>query len=214
MKTNKTICVALAVLLLLAAHDLAAAGKNKTSITLLGGLNMFGAIGSDSDYVAGENDFPAIPSYQAPVMGLRLSFGASRRMAWGLDIRYGLTGTVDRRDPSDNETVSVDTPQNLTAILQVQTSLDLTDQLALLIVVGGGAEYRLAQEKTFISSLGNKIVVGKPDKPLSPLVAAGLGLQYMFSDSFGLVAEGRVAYAVRTPAQMVITPALGLVIRF
>jgi len=213
MKTNKTICVAL-VVLMLAAIDLAAAGKKKTSISLLGGLNMFAAIGSDSDYVAGVNDFPVIPSYQAPVLGLRLSFSASRRLAWGLDIRYGLSGTVDRRDPSDNETVSVDTPQNLTALIVVQSFLDLTDQLALIISLGGGGEYRLAEEKVFTSSLGNKIYVGKPEKPFSPLLAGGLGLQYMFGDSFGLVAEGRVAYAVRKPAQMVITPALGLVMRF
>jgi len=213
MKTNQTIHIVLAVLLLLAAGDLAAAGKKKTSISLLGGLNMFGAIGSDGDYVAGVNDFPAIPSYQAPVAGLRLSFSGTRRMAWGLDVRYGLAGTVDRRDPSDNETVSVDTPQNLTAILVVQSLLDLTDQLALILSVGGGAEYRLAEEKEFLSSLGNKIVVDKPDKPFSPLLAAGLGLQYMFGD-FGVVAEGRLAYAIRKPAQMVITPALGLVIRF
>jgi hypothetical protein len=214
MKTKKILCIAAAVLLLLTAGQLGAAGKKNSRIALLGGLNMFAAIGSDSDYVAGENDFPVTPSYQAPAVGLRLTFAGSRRMAWGLDIRYGLAGTVDRRDPSDNETVSVDTPQNLTAVLVAQGTIDLTDQLSLLLMLGGGAEYRLASEKTFTSSLGNKIVVGKPDKPFSPLAVAGLGLQYMFGDNFGVLAEARLAYAVRTPSQMVIAPALGVVIGF
>jgi hypothetical protein len=214
MKLNRIVCVALAVLLLLSAVDLAAAGKYNKRFSLFGGLNMFGASGSESDYVAGENDFPVIPSYQAPFVGLSIAFSSSRLSAWGLDFRYGLAGTVDRRDPSDNETVSVDTPQNLAAILFIQRSLIPSGPLSLFVLIGGGVEYRMATEKEYVSSLGSKIVVGKPDKPLAPLVAGGLGLQYMLGGRFGVGAECRVSYAVRKPAQMIIAPALALVVKF
>jgi len=214
MKLNKIICVALAVLLLLSAVDLAAAGKYKKRFSLIGGLNLFGASGSDSDYVAGENDFPTIPSYQAPFMGLCAAFITSRLSAWGLDVRYGLAATVDRRDPSDNETVSVDAPKNLTAVVFVQRFLNFSGPLVLFVSAGGGVEYRLGEEKEFISDLGNKIIMGAPPKPLAPLLAAGVGLQYMLGNRFGVGAECRLAYALRKPAQMVITPALAVVIKF
>lgn len=214
MKANKSHRVMLSILILLAASNLAAAGKRGTGLTLLAGWNLFGAVGSDSDYVAGSNDFPATPSCQAPVAGLRLTFGGSRRLSWGLDVRYGTAADVVRRDPSDNETVGVETPRNLTAVLAAQIFMDLGDRLALVLTLGGGAEYRLVEEKTFLSSLGNKIVIPKPEKPYAPLAVAGLGAQYMLGGSLGLVAECRLAFAVRDPAQMIVTPALGLVIGF
>jgi hypothetical protein len=213
MKLNKVICITLAVLLL-SAVDLAAAAKYKKRFSLIGGLHLFGASGSKSDYLAGENDFPAIPSYQAPFIGLGAAFITSRLSAWGLDVRYGLAATVDRRDPSDNETLIVDSPKNLTAVVFGQRFLNLSGPLVLFVSAGAGVEYRLGEAKEFISDLGNKIIMGAPKKPLAPLLAAGAGLQYMLGDRFGVGAECRLAYALRKPAQMVITPALALVLKF
>lgn len=215
MKKNIFICVAILAVMLLAAGNLPAKNSfKKMQFTLRGGLNMFNANGKDSDYKAGENDFPVTPAYKAPVFGSGLTFFTSPSFAIGLDVCYGLSAKVDLRDPSDGETIPVDTPKNLVAALNLFQYFNLSKQMQLFISLGGGAEYRLAEEEEYLSNLGSTIIISAPAKPLAPLAAGGIGLQYMLSDALGINLECSAIYIFRDPAQILVSPALALVLKF
>ena len=215
MRKNQYLGIAVIIAMLLAAGNLSAvSAPKKTQLTLSGGFNMFQACGKDSEYVAGENDFPVTPAYKAPELGIGLSFFTSRAFAIGLDVSYGLSAQVDLRDPSDGETIRVDTPKDLVAVLDFCKYFPLGGDMQLFVSAGGGGEYRMVTEKEYISTLGSKIIISKPDKPFSPLAAVGIGFQYMFSDSMGLAVNCRGVYIFRDPAQVLISPALAFVLKF
>jgi len=214
MNPEKLMRTAVVVLLLFSALLLPAAGqRKKVSLELLGGMNLFAASGSDSDYVAGENDFPRSPAYSAPGLGFRAAFLVSPRWAWTIDARYGNSAAIDLSDPSDHETVRVDAPVYLTAVAGGQRSFRLSRSLILCAMMGAGIEYRLVEEKEFFTDLGSKIIIGAPAQPLSPLLAAGIGLQYEFTAALAVGVECRAAYTLREPALWVVIPAMVLALK-
>lgn len=212
MSKRNVIVIAAAALALLAADLPAARAAKKTQLILRAGYNLFQSNGSDGDYVAGENDFPVTPAYGAAALGLGIHFSRSQSMAYGLDVRYGLAGQVDLRDPSDGEVVRVDTPKSLLAVAGITRFIELSGRLRLALSLGAGVEYLTAGDQEFISALGNKIVIPSPEKPFSPLAAIGAGLRATLNDSLGLAMEVQGAYIFRRSAQLLITPSLGLVL--
>lgn len=212
MSKRNIIIIAAVALALLAADLPAAQAAKKTQLILRAGYNLFQSSGSDSDYVAGENDFPVTPAYGAAVAGLGISVSRSKSMAFGLDVRYGLAGQVDLRDPSDGEVVRVDTPKSLLAVVGITRFIELSGRLRLALTLGAGGEYLMGGDQEFISALGNKIAIPSPEKPFSPLAAVGAGVRAMLSDSLGLALEVQGAYIFRQTAQLLITPSLGLVL--
>jgi hypothetical protein len=226
MKMKKHIAFAVAAILLLAAGNLTAAqtarsakaakkanASKKTRLILRAGLNMFQSSGSDGDYVAGANDFPSTPAYQAPALGIGLAFPSSKSLAFGVNVSYGLSAQVDLRDPSDNETIQAEPPKSLLAVLNVAKTIDLSRQMQLLVSLGAGGEYRMGGEQEFVSSLGNRIVLAAPEKPFAPLAALAAGLHYMIADSLGLALDVQGTYIFRDPSQLLITPSLGLILK-
>ena len=220
MKKNTLVIVTIVSMLLLANMQLVAyelpAKKSflKKQFCLRGGLNMFGSNGADSDYVAGSNDFPTTPSYQSQAFGLGFAVFTSRSFAVGLDVRYGLSAQVDLRDPFDGETITVDTPKNLSAVFNFYKYFDLSRRLGVVVSVGGGVENLEAEEKEYLSSLGNKIIITGPEKAISPLAAGALGLQAMLSRSLGLAFDFQAAYVFRNKNQLLLSPSLALVFKF
>lgn len=225
MKRNRPIIFTLLTVLLLAHGPLAAspqpAGKSflkrsflKKQFCLRGGLGMFSVNGANRDYKAGANDFPVTPAYQSPAFGLSFAIFTSRSFAVGLDVRYGLSASVDLRDPSDEETIPADTPKNLTAVFNLYKYFDFSRRLGFYISIGGGLENLMVAEKEYVSSLGNKIIIAAPAKALSPLAAGGFGLQAMLSNSLGIALDFQAAYILRKTAQILVSPSLALVLKF
>ena len=225
MKKNTLIILTIIIILLIANFQLMAIQQPtrksflkesflKKQFCLRGGLNMFSVNGADSDYMAGTNDFPVTPAYQSPTFGFSFAVFTSRSFAVGLDVRYGLSTQVDLRDPSDAETIPVDTPKNLVVALNLFQYFNLSKQMQLFISLGGGTEYRMAEDKEYLSNLGSTIIISAPATPLSPLAAGGIGLQYMFSDALGINLECWATYIFRDPAQILVSPALALVLKF
>ncbi len=186
----------------------------KKQFCLRGGLGLFSANGAVGDYVAGANDFPVTPAYQSPAFGFGFAVFTSRHFAVGLDIRYGLSTSVDLRDPSDGETIPADTPKNLTAVFSLYKYFDFSERLGLYVSIGGGLENLMVEEKEYVSNLGNKIIIAAPEKALSPLAAGGIGLQAMLSRSLGIALDVQGAYILRKAAQILVSPSLGLVLKF
>lgn len=213
MKKNFRVGFAILAILLLAAAGLEARSARRPQLTLRAGLNLFQSCGSEGDYAAGENDFPVTPAHQAPMAGVGLAFGGKGALEFGVELRYGLAATVDLRDPSDGEVVGVDTPQGLVAVLSLAKPIELSPSMRLVLSLGAGGEYRLGGDQEFVSSLGNRIVLLAPEKPFAPLAAFGAGLQVRLAGSLGLALDLQGAYVFRDPAQLVITPTLGLILK-
>jgi hypothetical protein len=211
MKLRRQFSFAVIAVLLLAAGDLAAA--KKPQFTLRAGFNMFPSSGSEGDYVAGGNDFPVTPAHQASALGIGLTFSGSSSLAFGVNVSYGLSSRIDLRDPSDGETIRADTPQSLLAVLGVAKGIDLSRRMQLIVSLGVGGEYRMGGDQEFVSQLGNRIVLRSPEKPFSPLAALAAGVHYMFADSLGVALDVQGAYIFRDPAQLLITPSLGLILK-
>ena len=215
MRKNGTTGVAVIAIMLLAAGSLSADDVfKKTQFTLRAGYGLFQANGDNGDYTPGVNDFPVTPAYSVPVPGIGLAFFTSRSFAVGLNVGYALSGKVDLRDPSDGETVRADTPTSLLAVLSLCRFFPLSRQMELVVSVGGGGEYRMADETEYMSNAGSKIVIAAPEKPFSPLAAAGVGLQYWISSSLALAFECQGVYVFRDPAQVLLSPSLALVLKF
>lgn len=232
MRTKKPVAFAIIAFLLLASGNLAAAkttrttrsaksakavkkakAAKKTRFILRAGLNMFQSNGSDGDYIAGVNDFPSTPAYQAPVLGIGLLFPSSKSLAFGVNVSYGLSAQVDLRDPSDGETIQAEPPKSLLAVLNLAKTIQFSRQMQLLVSLGAGAEYRMGGDQEFVSSLGNRIIMKAPEKPFSPLVALAAGLHYMIADSLGVALDLQGAYVFRDPSQLLVTPSLGLILK-
>jgi hypothetical protein len=211
---RKTIAFAIIAFLLLTAGNLAAARTaKKAQFILRAGFNMFQSSGSDGDYVAGANDFPVTPAHQAPALGIGLTFPGSKSLALGVNVSYGLSAQVDLRDPSDGETIQVEPPKSILAVLSVAKAIDLSRGMQLLVSLGAGGEYRMGGDQEFVSSLGNRIVLSAPEKPFSPQAALAAGVHYMFAGSLGVALDVQAAYIFRDPAQLLIMPSLGLILK-
>lgn len=213
MKNNTRFWVPVLALMLSASVRLpGAANGGQFNLELLAGMDMLMANGSASDYVPGTNDFPSTPAYRAPSVGIRAAFGMSPRFAWTFDLRYGFSAAIDRRDPSDMETVRVDAPRRLSATTGFRGTFASAGSLAIYAVAGAGIEYLLVEEKEFISDQGSRILVNAPEKPLAPVAAAGLGLQYKIG-ALALGLECRATCAFREPVQLALAPVLTFALR-
>jgi hypothetical protein len=220
MKKNNLVVFAILAVLMLANGQLMAIRQParisflKHQFCLRGSLNLFAIHGADGDYVAGINDFPTVPAYQSQAFGLGFAIFTSRSFAVGLDVRYGLSAQVDLRDPSDGETIMVDTPNNLSAVFNFYKYFDLSRRLGLVVSLGGGVENLVAEEKEYLSSLGSKIIIARPEKAVSPLAAGGIGLQTMLNRSLGFVFDFQALYIFRKKMQTLFSPSLALVLKF
>jgi hypothetical protein len=215
MKRNpKAGVVALAALWLIAGELAAITVAKKKQFTLRGGLNLFSACGSASDYRSGENDFPVTPAFTAPAAGIGLMFFSSPSAAIAFDVAYGASANVDLRDPSDGETIRAATPRNLMAACSLFYYLRLSRRLQFSVSFGAGAEIRMAKEEEYISGLGSRILIGAPAPVISPLVVAGIGGQWMASRELAIGLECRAFCFFRGPIQFLVSPALTLGLKF
>lgn len=225
MKTKPFVMLTASAMLLFANFGLTAVetSSNKRSlkdsflkrqVCLRGGLNWFSVNGTENDYLAGSNDFPVTPAYQAPAFGFGCAFFFSRSLAVGLDFDYALSTSVALRDPADGETIKADTPAGLVVAINLFQYFDLSREMRWFICLGVGGEYRMAKDREYMTDLGSRILISAPEKQISPLVAAGLGGQYMFFPGMGITLECRAAYVFRDSAQLFISPRMAVVLKF
>ncbi|MBN2136000.1 MAG: hypothetical protein JW737_09735 [Acidobacteria bacterium] len=142
-----------------------------------GSYNMVQEMGSTGDYVAGENDFPVTPSHNEVGGGLQIMYHVSPLISIGLLGEY-LTGTdVEKIDPSDNETYTYTTYDNVNILANVY--LKFGDELKFFVNAGAGFNMLMPyNDKEETGSLGSIIIVTKPDNSTNFIFAAGGGIMY------------------------------------
>lgn len=202
------------ILIVLIIGCYGAAQEKRVQISLFGGVNHVFAYGSVDDYVSGENDFPAVPSHTPSSYGVALAFFFSDSVGIEFDGRYTTSTKVILEDPSDQDTVEVDTLKrySLTANLLIQIP---TGNFIPYLCVGGGIDKLQAEDQTYTSEYGYEIELSAPERTIDPLFQAGGGIHFLFSDVFGMRIDARYVYIFSDPnAVKGISAVAGLLFRF
>ncbi len=167
----------------------------------------------DTGYEAGANDFSTQAAYSTYGTGCGLTAGS--RIFFGLEIHYNLNGTATLTDPSDNDTVVIDTYKYASGFLTLGLNIVQSTGFRLYIQGGGGIAYGIEiKTKTYTSSLGFETII-EPPKKKTPIVGfGGLGLEVYFSRGIALMVQGRYQYLASDDAQSAVVAMGGLVFSF
>lgn len=176
-----------------------------TNLYLFGKGNFKFSAGSEDDYIEGENDFPMSSNFKTLGFGFGLT-GGSRIVFFGLEAQYNLSGTTTLTDPSDDDTVDIDTYTYATALLQIGFNIFQNSNLRFYINGGGGVSFAIgAETKNYITRLGYDAEIDVPDKKYPITAFGGAGLVLKFSSSMGVLFSGRFQYmALDEPLMSVI----------
>jgi len=146
----------------------------------------------------GENDFPVTPSHTPPYFGLSFSYVITKNVKAELDWRYVFSSKIILSDPSDDDTVEIDTAKQYFVSLNVVYQC-LQGKFRPFVLVGGGINKLLAEAGTFVSEYGYEIELGIPDKTTALFAQFGGGIDFLLSSSFGLLADVRFVYLFTEP---------------
>ncbi len=186
---------------------------SESNLFLFGIGNFFQPI--TGEYVAGENDFSNTSSYQIYGFGLGIMSSSEKTAYTGLEVHYNLKGKATLTDPSDNDTVEIDTYKNIAALLVIGINIVKSDTMKVFINGGGGGKYVLsAEEQTYTSSLGYETIIEVPDKKYDFMAFGGGGIIYMFSGAAGVFASGRYIHVFKDTPESSIMILGGLYLNF
>jgi hypothetical protein len=175
--------------------------------------NFIGSSGSRDDYTEGENEFPLVSAYKNYGVGFGLTFG--KVVFAGIEGHYNLSGKATLTDPTDNDTLDINTYKYVSGIFTLGVNLVRNNILRLYINGGGGVRYNLdAEVQTYTSELGYAVEIEPPEKEFLLEAFGGAGLELYVSQSTGLFFSGRYTYADFDDPQVAIVVLAGLVYRF
>jgi hypothetical protein len=180
----------------------------------LGKVNFMGATGSEDNYIEGENDFPVASSFST--LGFGLGFTTSfHPFFFGLEAHYNLGGTTVLTDPSDDDTVKINTYNYASGFLILGVDLVKNQKYSLFINTGIGLSFALNPEmKAYISEYGYETQIELPEKKQSLTAFGGLGLNIYFSRALGAQVNMRYQYMDQDESQSAFLVAAGIVYTF
>jgi len=188
----------------------------KTELVLFGKKNFIKSAGSKADYIEGKNDFPIMAAHQTYGFGIGLISHPSRIFFMGIEVHYNLSGKAVLTDPSDNDTVEIDTYKNVSSFLILGFNLIKSNFFNFFINGGGGFYYPLdANRKTYISRKGYETIIEPFEKKYHLSEFGGIGVTFSFSKSMGLILYGRYTYiAIKEQPETMIEAITGLFFYF
>jgi opacity protein-like surface antigen len=195
--STKRIWVAVILLFSLFASAVPAQAQ-KWQFSIFGGINHIFQYGSEEDYALGENDFPVTPSHTPAILGASLAYFFSENLGIEIDGRYTPSTGVILVDPSDQDTVEVDTSKHFSLSLNLVFQFSAAN-LKPYLVAGGGFDRVSAEENTYISEYGFEITVEPPESTTDALANFGAGLNYSVSNSVGIRLDARYVLIFTEP---------------
>ncbi|NIM90791.1 MAG: hypothetical protein GTO17_07575 [Candidatus Aminicenantes bacterium] len=164
--------------------------QKKFQVSLYGGLSQVLEYGSEEEYIMGENDFPVTPAHTPLGFGAALTYSLANKMALQFEARYTLSSKVTLVDPSDQDTVDVNTSSHLAAILNFIYHFS-NGKMTPYLVFGVGIDNLLAKDETYISEYGYEVEFLAPEKAMDLVAQAGGGILYFLSPKAGVKLELR-----------------------
>lgn len=186
----------------------------KYQFSIFGGINHVFQYGFEGDYVLGENDFPVTPSHTPAILGASFTYFFSGTLGFEADGRYTFSTKVALVDPSDQDTVEVDTSKHFSLTLNLIYQFP-AGSLKPYLIAGGGFDSVSAEEKTYISEYGFEIIVEPPESTTDALANFGAGLLYSISQGIGIRLDVRYVLIFSKPESIKsLNAVLGLSFRF
>lgn len=166
---------------------------------LTGGCIML-AYGSEQDYVLGENDFPVTPAHSSIQLGGALGLPLNEKLMLELDGRFVFSSPVTLEDPSDEDTVRIDTSRHLMLGLNLVYRMS-GGRFRPYVLVGAGLDKVFAEDMTATSEYGFDIILEAPSggEGLDPLINLGAGGMFALSPRLALRLEARYVLIVDSP---------------
>ncbi|MGQ9618183.1 MAG: hypothetical protein ACUVUG_04380 [Candidatus Aminicenantia bacterium] len=190
MKSNKIFIIFATMVFFLSVKSFA-----KTNLFIFGAMNFVNSSGSASDYKEGENDFPIKNAHRAGGFGLGLSFPLGKNFFFGLEGIYNLGGKATLKDPSDNDSVEIDTYKNSSLFLTMSIDVFKSMNFNLFLNGGIGSNFILENEtKIYTSSLGYETQILLPRSKINLTEFGGLGILYKVNSSIGVLFNSRYFY--------------------
>ena len=184
-----------------------------TNFYFFGKSNFVNSAGSEADYKEGENDFPIMSSHQTFGGGFGLTFG-SKGAFFGIEGHYNLSGETILTDPSDNDTVTIETYKYASGFLTLGFNIINNNSMRLYIGAGGGISYTSGAEmETYTSDKGYETQIEVPEKKYPLTGFGGIGLEIYFSPNTGFLLSGRYLYTDLDQPQTMIVAMVGLVFK-
>ena len=165
---------------------------------LFGGWYKVFEYGEEEDYVMGENDFPVTPSHASFNFGAALALFFTNHLGVELDVRYALPTEVILADPSDLDTVKIDTAKHYALTLNLIYRL-LGKRLTPYFLVGGGMDKLMAKEETALSEYGYEIEFIPPEKTTNAVANIGGGLEIFLLSNLGARVDVRYSIIIDDP---------------
>ena len=185
-----------------------------TGIYLFGKGRFVNSSGSASDYEAGVNDFPTASSYATLGFGLGLTT-SSGQIIFGLEAQYNLSGEAAMTDPSDSDTVEIDTYKYITGLAILGVNIINNSSLRFFINGGAGISYASnVKMKTYTSAYGFEVEIEPPDTKYPFTAFGGVGVVLKLSPHTGILVSGRYQYLGTDQPQTAIVAQGGLVLSF
>jgi len=175
--------IILCILLFLWAAPMSYA--QKIHIFLFGGVNHVLEYGDEGDYVFGENDFPVTPAHTPVNVGASFAFYLNKNLGLELDGRYTLSSKVTLQDPSDSDTVEIDTSKHYAVTFNVFYQF-LKGSMRPYVLVGAGVDKLGAEDRTYTTEYGYDVGFYVPEKTVDPVASFGGGIRYKITSHFGL----------------------------
>jgi opacity protein-like surface antigen len=179
-----------------------------------GGWNRVFEYGSEDDYVMGENDFPVTPSHTSFNFGAAFALFFTPRLGVELDARYNLPTEITLLDPSDQDTVVIDTAKHYALTLNLVYRL-LGRRLSPYVLVGGGWDKLVAEEETAMSEYGFEIEFVPPEKTSNMVANLGGGMEVFLLSNLGARLDVRYSIIFDDPHnQRTLNMTVGLLFGF
>jgi outer membrane protein W len=186
------------ILILSLALGLGFAQERRFQLSIYGGVNHVLEYGSEDDYIMGENDFPVTPSHTPLNFGLSLTVFLTDLIGIEVDGRYFLSTAMVLEDPSDQDTVEIDSSKHysLTANLIFQIG---NGTARPYFVLGGGFDKLLAEDQFYTTEYGWPFESLVPEKTLDMMAQAGAGIMIFFLNRAGLKLDVRYIHIFSDP---------------
>lgn len=193
---------------------LAGLAFSETDLYLFGRCNFVRTTGSASDYQEGVNDFPIASSHQNYGLGLGLVLDYGGGFI-GLEAHYNLSSKTTLTDPSDDDTVEIDTYKNYSGYLVFGLNLVRSRSADFFLNSGIGVVYSPdAETKTYTSHLGYETEIEPPEKKYPFSGFGGIGLRLKLSSSTAVLFSGRYLYIALEEPQTMYVVIAGFVFSF
>ena len=154
-------------------------------VAISGGLNFVGKYGSIDDYMAGENDFPVTPSHKNFLVSASLTFTFYKSLGILLRPEYHFKTNVLLEDPSDGDSVNIDTSPHYSLSLNIGY-FNRNGRFQPFFYIGGGFDKIFPKDEIYTSNYGYEIVFLSPERTVDPMFNLGGGFDFRIVSLFYL----------------------------